>query len=160
MDKFSYIANAEPQYIESLYQNYKSDPAKIDGEWKKFFEGFDFAQQNFSSNGHYENISSSNLAAELKVYNAILAYREKGHLISKTNPLKPRKDRNAQLKLEHLGFSENDLTKKFGAGVAVGMENATLQEILAHLENCYCRSIGFEYDYIIDPIEKNGFRIK
>ena len=58
MDKFSYIANAEPQYIESLYQNYIADPSKIDSEWKKFFEGFDFAQQNFSSNGHTENITA------------------------------------------------------------------------------------------------------
>lgn len=160
MDKFSYIANAEPQYIESLYQNYIADPSKIDSEWKKFFEGFDFAQQNFSSNGHTENITASNLAAELKVYNAILAYREKGHLISKTNPLKPRKDRNAQLNLDQLGFNEADLNKKFGAGILVGLENATLQEIITHLENCYCRSLGFEYDYIIDPVEKKWFQDK
>ena len=160
MDKFSYIANAEPQYIESLYQNYKADPSKIDAEWKKFFDGFDFAQQNFSSNGHTENISSSNLAVELKVFNAILAYREKGHLISKTNPLKPRKDRNAQLHLDQLGFNESDLEKRFYAGVLVGMENATLKEIITHLDLCYCNSIGYEYHYIIDPAEKKWFQDK
>lgn len=75
----------------------------------QIFEGFDFAQANFSSNGNGQSIS----ADEFKVYNLILAYREKGHLIADTNPIRPRKDRNAQLKLEQLGFSESDLDKNF-----------------------------------------------
>ena len=160
MDKFSYIANAEPQYIENLYLNYKSDPSTIDKEWKKFFEGFDFAQQSFAANGHVGAVDTANLGFEFKVYSAILAYREKGHLISKTNPLKPRKDRNAQLNLSQLGFSESDLNKISAAGILTGMENATLKDIIHHLESCYCRSLGFEYDYIIDPIEKKWFQDK
>ena len=161
MDKFSYIANAEPAYIESLYDTYKANPQAIDTEWKKFFEGFDFAQSNFSANGHSENVVTDNkLIDEFKAYNLILAYREKGHLIAKTNPLKERKDRNAQLKLSQLGFSEADLDKKFGAGIEIGKPNATLKEIIAHLEAAYCQSLGFEYDYIIDPAEKLWMQAK
>ena len=154
MDKFSYIANAEPAYIESLYHTYQSNPEGIDPEWKKFFEGFDFAQTNYSQNGKQEIAGTQQLAEEIKVYNLILAYREKGHLIAKTNPLKPRKDRNAQLKLEELGFTEADLPKKFVAGSYVGLQNASLKEIITHLEESYCRSLGYDYDYIIDPAEK------
>jgi len=164
MDQFSYIANAEPAYIESLYHTFKQNPAAIDAEWKMFFEGFDFAQTNFSANSHSnaigEGVSAQNLADELKVFNLILAYREKGHLIATTNPLKPRKDRNANLKLEQLGFTEADLNRSFGAGATLGLPIATLKEIIAHLEAAYCRNMGFEYDYIVEPIEKQWFQDK
>lgn len=162
MDKFSYIANAEPQYIEQLYKQFKSNPGSIDADWKKFFEGFDFASENFSSNGKTTSpvAAGIDLTSEFKVVNLIFAYREKGHLIAKTNPLRPRKDRNAQLKPEQLGFTESDLNTRFAAGILCGMENATLAEIIQHLENCYCKSLGYEYDYIIDPKEKNWFQQK
>jgi 2-oxoglutarate dehydrogenase E1 component len=153
MDKFSYIGNAEPQYIETLYLNYKKNPESIDAEWVKFFQGFDFAQSNFLKNGSQPQYTS-NLRDELKVYNAILAYREKGHLIAKTNPLHPRKDRNANLTPAQLGFSEDDLQTTFAIGYEIGLENAPLQNILTKLETLYAGSIGFEYDYIIDPAEK------
>ncbi len=160
MDKFSYIANAEPAYIESLYHTFQSNPDGIDPEWKKFFEGFDFAQANYSKNGKQQIAGTGEIAEEIKVYNLILAYREKGHLIAKTNPLKPRKDRNAQLKLNELGFTEADLNKKFAAGTFVGLENAGLKEIIQHLEESYCQTLGYEYDYIIDPAEKKWFQDK
>lgn len=164
MDKFSYIANAEPAYIESLYNTFKANPQAVDTEWKKFFEGFDFAQTNFLSNGQNTvtvgNINGQQLTEELKVYNLILAYREKGHLIAVTNPLKPRKDRHANLSLSQLGFTEADLNKTFAAGSVLGLHEATLQSIITHLEAAYCKSLGFEYDYIIEPIEKQWFQDK
>ncbi|MFN0276720.1 MAG: 2-oxoglutarate dehydrogenase E1 component [Chitinophagales bacterium] len=159
MDKFSYISNAEPQYIEHLYANFRNNPASVDAEWKKFFEGFDFAQQNFIPNGK-QALHTGDLFEELKVYNAILAYREKGHLIAKTNPLRPRKDRNANLKPEQLGFSEQQLSKTYAVASEIGLQNETLQNILNKLEKIYAGSIGFEYDYVIDPIEKKWLQEK
>ena len=153
MDKFSYIANADPAYIDSLYRSYAKDPQSVDEEWGKFFAGFDFAQTDFSSNG------STHLDAdEFKVYNLILAFREKGHLIADTNPIRPRKNRNAQLSLQELGFTEKDLDRKFYAGKFIGMPDATLGKIIDWLQKVYCSSMGFEYDYIIDPIEKEWWR--
>ncbi|HNJ90715.1 MAG TPA: 2-oxoglutarate dehydrogenase E1 component [Chitinophagales bacterium] len=156
MDTFSYIANAEPAYIESLYHSFRTDPSSIDGEWRKFFEGFDFAQANFSSNGS-ASVSSESLTDEFRTYALILAYREKGHLVATTNPLRPRKDRHANLKTEDFGFSKGDMSKKMASGSLVGMQNATLEAIIAHLEACYCNNLGFEYDYIIEPAEKKWF---
>ena len=52
---FSYIANAHPDYIDSLYSDYLSNPDSIDIEWKKFFEGFDFALRN--QNGKTKDLS-------------------------------------------------------------------------------------------------------
>lgn len=150
MDKYSYISNAEPAYLEQLYENYKNNPLQIDRDWAKFFEGFDFAQENFSTNGKAQGIS----ADEFKVYNLIIAYREKGHLIADTNPIRPRKDRNAQLKLEQLGFTESDLDKRFYASKFIGLEYATLGEIIETLKQIYCRTIGYEFDYVLEPDEK------
>ena len=40
MKDFSYITNAHPSFIESLYNDYITDPNQVDPEYKKFFEGF------------------------------------------------------------------------------------------------------------------------
>jgi len=157
MESFSYIANAEPAYIESLYHAYQQDPGRIDQEWRKFFEGFEFAHANFSSNGS-QSISSGSLLNEFRAYALISAYRDKGHLIATTNPLRPRKDRHANLKPEDFGFSQADLGIKMAAGNLVGMENASLEAIIGHLETRYCKNLGFEYAYIIEPTEKAWFQ--
>ena len=51
MDKFSYISNAHPNVVESLYKEFKLNPDSIELEWKKFFEGFDFAVSANAVNG-------------------------------------------------------------------------------------------------------------
>ena len=47
MDNYTYLSNADPKAVEALYQQFKSDPLSIDEGWKKFFEGFEFAQEQF-----------------------------------------------------------------------------------------------------------------
>ncbi len=154
MDKYSYLANASPEYLENLYKEFKSNPDSVDIEFKKFFEGFDFAQLN------YNGKSSSLSADELKVYKLIEAYRCKGHLIANTNPLKPRKNRHADLELENFGLSDNDLEKKFTVGSEIGLTSATLNEIIAKLKSIYCNTIGFEYGYVRVKEEIEFFRSK
>ena len=153
MESFSYIANAEPAYIESLYHAYQQDPERIDQEWRKFFAGFDFATENFAS-GSLSGASANELTKELKLWNLINAYREKGHLIATTNPLRPRKDRGAHLLLSDFGFTEADLDTRFATGALMGLQGATLREILSQLQRTYCGNLGFEYTYVIDPVER------
>src|SRR6476469_3580457 len=111
MKDFSYITNSHPQYIESLYRDFVKDPAGVDPDLRKFFEGFDFAVgQNGSSNGAAtvtagKPVDSGQLQKELAVYQLIQAYRKKAHLIAKTNPIRPRKDRQANLDLKYFGLS-------------------------------------------------------
>lgn len=153
MESFSYIANAEPAYIESLYHTYRQDPERIDPEWRRFFAGFDFAQEHFAGVGP-SAVSAGELANELKLWNLINAYREQGHLIATTNPLRPRKDRGARLQPAELGFSEADLDTTFATAQMLGMPGATLRAVLEHLRKCYCGNLGFEYTYVIDPEER------
>ncbi len=157
MDQFSYIANADPAYIESLYRDFKKDPVSVNGEWKKFFEGFEFALANFdvpADGSPSESLSPK----EFGVLKLIWAYRIKGHLLSNTNPIRPRRDRHAHLDLADFGLSESDLDQSFTAGAEVGLGRATLREIVAFLNDIYCHTLGFEFEYIQSPEEKQWIR--
>ena len=97
MKDFSYITNSHPAYIESLYQEFVQNPESVDPDLKKFFEGFDFAVSSGSgtvitSNGQIATTDSIDWMKEIKVYRLILGYRNKGHLIAKTNPIRTRKE--------------------------------------------------------------------
>jgi 2-oxoglutarate dehydrogenase E1 component len=164
MKDFSYITNSHPEFIENLYRDFSKDPNSVDPEMKKFFEGFDFAISSGISNGNGKNISTSpivqasNVSAssnidvdwmrEIRAYRMILGYRNKGHLVAKTNPIRERKDRGANIELSFYGFIEADLDKEFHAGNLIGLGTTSLKSILNHLEKCYASHIGIEFKYI------------
>lgn len=143
MDKYSYLSNATPEYIENLYRDFKSDPASVDGEFKKFFEGFDFASVNYNGKA-----TAGVSADEFKVYSLINAYRQRGHYKSDTNPIRPRFDRKPNLELADFGLTDKDLDRKFAIGAEIGLENGSLREIVEKLKKIYCSTIGFEYGYV------------
>jgi len=158
MKDFSYITSSHPSFVENLYREYISNPQSVDPDLKKFFEGFDFAFSSFNG-----SISAAPKAADAKmvagdvdlgkefsVYQLIQAYRKKAHLIAKTNPIRPRKDRKANLDLHFFGLSDGDLNTKFHAGKFIGLSGATLQEIVAKLQKIYASSVGVEYTYVND----------
>ena len=147
MKDFSYITNSHPAFIEGLYQQFLTDPASVDPDIIKFFEGFDFALQNAPSS--VSNLSSD-WANEIKVYRLILGYRNKGHLIATTNPIRTRKDRGANLDLSCFELTEADLDKTFQVGSIIGLGATTLKNILTHLQKTYAHSLGIEFKYISD----------
>jgi 2-oxoglutarate dehydrogenase E1 component len=153
MKDFSYITNSSPAAIEALYQDFVKDPGTVDPEYRKFFEGFDFAiGQVVTTNGQPAAAASLpadfDIKHEISAYRLILGYRNKGHLLAKTNPIRPRKDRGANLNLAFFGFAEADLNKKFYAGERLGLGVASLQQILDKLEKTYARHVGIEFKYI------------
>jgi 2-oxoglutarate dehydrogenase E1 component len=87
---------------------------------------------------------------EIKVYRLILGYRNKGHLLAKTNPIRQRKDRGANLDLSFFGLGEADMNTVYQAGNLIGIGAATLKQILTHLENTYANHVGIEFKYISD----------
>ncbi|MFZ4103105.1 MAG: 2-oxoglutarate dehydrogenase E1 component [Sediminibacterium sp.] len=146
MKDFTYITNSHPAFIEGLYQQFLTDPASVDPDIIKFFEGFDFALQN----GTAAPGQSADWANEIKVYRLILGYRNKGHLIATTNPIRTRKDRGANLDLSCFELTEADLDKTFQVGSIIGLGATTLKNILAHLQKTYAHSLGIEFKYISD----------
>jgi 2-oxoglutarate dehydrogenase E1 component len=158
MKDFSYITNSHPAFIEQLYQDFVQNPAAIDPDLRKFFEGFDFAVSHVSASGNLVQAAPAAVPAsgaidwmrEIKVYRMILGYRNKGHLIAKTNPIRERKDRGANLDLSFFGLSDADLDQVFNAGNLVGLGPTTLRNIKAHLDQVYANHVGIEFKYIND----------
>lgn len=160
MKDFSFVTNSHPSYIESLYNDYLSNPENVDPEYKKFFEGFDFAVGKVGSNGTKAAVSvdlgdgavlnSDQLSKEIAVFDLIRYYRKRGHLIAKTNPIRPRKERNARLALSDFGFSDADLETEFHSGKFLGMGKARLKDIYKKLNDLYAGSVGIQYTYIND----------
>src|SRR5829696_6461675 len=146
MKDFSYITHSHPSYIEGLYQEFVQNPESVDPEFRRFFEGFDFAVSQ-GTNGHVAKeaapavpgvaVDGGQLVKEFSVYSLINAYRNKGHLVANTNPIRKRKDRGANLDLKYFGLSDADLSSKFEAAKFIGLEGATLQQVLDKLKKIY-----------------------
>jgi 2-oxoglutarate dehydrogenase E1 component len=151
MDKVTYVGNADVTAIDHLYKAYQQDPESVDIGWKKFFEGFDFARTNYEEGGQVPE----SFQKEFKVINLITGYRTRGHLFTKTNPVRDRRQYSPTLALENFGLDNGDLDTVFQAGNEVGVGAATLKDIIAHLEETYCESIGIEYIYIREPERLN-----
>ena len=171
MEKYSYIANSEAAYIEELYQKYQQQPDSVDLSWQRFFEGFEFSIKYGENKPHINGngaaapaaekpVSASHTRKEMEVVHLIRGYRQRGHLKSQTNPLGPRKDRQAQLDLQDFNLSEGDLDTVFEAGIEVFGRPAKLREIVEALQKVYTQKIGFEYQYIRDRRAKSWLRKK
>ena len=153
MDKFSFVGNADVNAIDELYTRYTNDPESVDIGWHKFFEGFDFAKTDFEEGGIPENFQK-----EFKVINLINGYRSRGHLFTRTNPVRDRRTYKPTLDIENFGLEKSDLNLVFQAGDEVGLGPVTLQAIIDDLEACYCQSIGIEYVYMREPARINWFK--
>ena len=148
MDKYSYISNADVGYLDQLYQNYKKDPSSVDFTWQKFFEGYDFSAQRYDKNGHGTAVDETISIKETQVRNLIFVYRSFGHLQSKTNPVRERRNHHVNFDHKNVGLTDADLDVEFDVGAEIGMGKATLKKIIEKLNAVYLGPIGFEYNFI------------
>ena len=152
-NNYSYVFNAHPSFIEEMYKSYQSDPSSIEDGWRAFFQGFEF-QDNaaldsiITGNGQAAASGDHNMMKELGVLSIIRGFRSRGHLLSTTNPIRSRKDRKPHLALSDYNLDESDLSKVFQAGLEIGLNNATLADIISHLKSIYAGNIGFQYSYV------------
>ncbi|MDF0719844.1 2-oxoglutarate dehydrogenase E1 component [Kaistella sp. PBT33-4] len=176
MDKFSFLNAAHSQLIEDLYQQYLKYPDSVEPSWKSFFQGFDFALENYADEeAGMEQAAPASVAAvsggitgteipedikkEFKVLNLIDAYRHRGHLFTNTNPVRERRHYEPTLDIENFGLTQADLNVKFNSAAETGLSGAaTLQQIIDHLRKIYCESIGVEYMHINNEEEKKFIR--
>ncbi len=147
MDKFSYVGTSDVNAIEDLFLQYSKDSNSVDASWRDFFKGFEFARTSYDTEGGIPE----NVAKEFKVIGLINGYRQRGHLFTKTNPVRQRRNYEPNLSLENFGLSDKDLETVFQAGNEIGIGPAKLKDIVTHLEHTYCQSIGVEYLYVREP---------
>lgn len=156
MEDLTFLGNHEIDTIEKLYQQYLKNPSALDISWQRFFEGFEFAKKNFEiADGTEKNLNNEHLDKEFKVINFINIYRRRGHLFTKTNPVRTRRKYYPTLDIENYGLDEKDLHTTFQAGKEIGIGPATLRDIVTHLEETYCQSVGSEFMFIRQPDKVN-----
>src|SRR5690606_3614479 len=152
MDKHSYLSNADGAALEGIYQQYLKDPSSVEAGWARFFEGVDFARERHEIlPGKGEPLTSAEgdqLRKEFKVLELISGYRTRGHFFTQTNPVRERRKYEPSLDLENFGLSDQDLDTVFEAGSQLGIGPAKLKDIIDHLQETYCKSIGVEFRYI------------
>ena len=150
MDKFSFLGNGDIGNFDHLFEQFRQDPESVDKSWRQFFEGFEFAEANYDQEGIDGAIPEA-FQKEVNVLNLIGAYRQRGHLFAKTNPIRPRRMHEQPILLENFNLSEGDFETVFQAGSRIGLGPATLRKIIDFLEETYCGSIGAEYKYVRTP---------
>ena len=147
LDRFSFLNSIDSDYVDELHQKYLIDKRLVEPSWRQFFDGYEFAKFNYDDIDEVPSI----VKKEFRVINLINAYRARGHLFTKTNPVRERRKYSPTLDIKNFGLDEDDLLTVFQAGDQVGIGPSSLNEIVAHLEETYCQSIGIEYQYIRHP---------
>ena len=82
MDKFPFLGSSHTSLIEKMYEDYLKDSSSVHKQWRDFFQGYSFAKEVYN-----EDDIPSALRKEFKVIDLIEAYRKRGHLFTKTNPV-------------------------------------------------------------------------
>ena len=153
MDQYSFLNTAHTAYFAELYDQYLINPEHVEPSWRAFFQGFEFGiEESKKEKLAFEGVEvPDNILKEFKVVKLINAYRTRGHLFTKTNPVRDRRTYLPNLEIQNFDLSNDDLDSVFNAGEIIGVGATTLTNILIHLERIYCNSIGIEYMYIRTP---------
>ena len=155
MDNYSFLNAAHTAHFASLYDQYLQQPDSVEPSWRAFFQGFDFGIESNSSTSIDTVEVPEHLQKEFRVVKLIDGYRSRGHLFTKTNPVRDRRKYSPTLDIENFGLSESDLQIVFNAGDIMGIGPSSLETIIHHLKRIYCDSIGIEYMYIRNPEKVN-----
>ena len=159
MDKFSFLNSAHTAYFAELYDQYLQNPDAVEPSWRAFFQGFDFGIDQGEWLAEVAEVKvPDSVKKEFQVVKLIEGYRTRGHLFTKTNPVRNRRTYSPNLDLENFGLSQDDLSTVFNAGSIVGIGPSTLSKIIDHLKRTYCESIGVEYMYVRNVEKKNWIK--
>ncbi len=168
MDKYSFLNTAHTSFFAELYDRYLTNPDSVEPSWRAFFQGFDFGMESALDEVGIEGHNGSSVVVdgksvsipetlfkEFQVVKLIDAYRSRGHLFTKTNPVRERRKYTPTLEIENFGLSQDDLNTVFNAGEVIGLGPRELGDIISHLQRIYCDAIGVEYMYIRKPERVN-----
>ena len=172
------LAADNAHYIESLYEQFLSDPNSVDADWQDYFKQYQspndakhnaiqdqfllLARNQTANKGTAVATGSSNNAAncadpkQMGVQQLISAYRRRGHRHAKLDPLElNQRPVIEDLTLAYHGLSAADLDTVYSTGdLSIGKSQATLREIIEIMERVYCRYIGVEYMHVTTSTEK------
>ena len=171
MDKYSFLNAANTQFFADLYDQYVENPDSVEASWRAFFQGFDFACENYGEDFFEEEVVlaqsqsrevptpvvasaqvslpiSDKVEKELRVLNLIKAYQQRAHLFAKISPITQRPSYEPALAIENFGLTQADLNTVFDAAKELQLQPSPLSLIIKKLEDTFTQSIGIEFDYI------------
>ena len=184
--KTSFLAGNNSSFIEGFYVDYLSNPDTLPEGWKSFFDGLKDSEETITKNfigpswsrkklnktfkinnqkiekrqeGGDLRLAETNTKDSVRAIMLIRAYRIRGHLVSNLDPLGiQEKITHLELKPETYGFYQNDYNRKIFLDGVLGLQYATLNEILIIVKKTYCANIGYEFMHMGDPEEKTWIR--
>jgi 2-oxoglutarate dehydrogenase E1 component len=133
-----HLARANPDYVASLYEQFRKDPKSVDEPWRLVFAGYEFGLGSASG-------TAGGVEPVVGVFDLVHSFRELGHLIADLDPLGHGARSHPLLALEEFGFSDADLERVFPCGNFRGLTRAPLRELLQALRETYCGTIAVEY---------------
>jgi 2-oxoglutarate dehydrogenase E1 component len=158
-------------FVEALYAEYLEDPASVSADWRRYFQELNGGKRNVIAHRAGPSFRPSSLfnppsknggngAADLRelqvavlqdrVDQLVRAYRVRGHMIAKIDPLGMGRPHQPELDPEYYGFSETDMDRSFSTDTIRGPDVLSLRRILERLSNTYCRSIGVQFMHMDD----------
>jgi 2-oxoglutarate dehydrogenase E1 component len=164
----TYLSGGSMAYVDSLYEDYLTDPDSVPADWKGVFSALPKADSANEEPSHREvrdyflKNSSRKIAhvvqtadsEQYQVAKLINDFRSLGHLAARLDPLQLTERPNvSRLSLAYHNLSHIDPNRKFFAGSHFNGSEMSLSEIYKSLQDTYCRSIGIEYMHISDREE-------
>ena len=144
----------------SEYKDIKSNNgdlvSAIDGNWPDEVRSFENELKSSNAINIHEGTSKNATLDSIRAIMMIRAYRIRGHLKANLDPLELiEKIEHAELQPETYGFKAEDMERQIFLDNVLGLEFATLKEILEILNRTYCSTVGIEFMHISDPEEKS-----
>ena len=171
----SFLQGENATYLAELYARYQDDPFSVDPEWQSFFASLEDNPDDVLADSRGPSWAPANgkalaRAAErvstepqgvavardsLGLRMLIRAYRTRGHLVAKLDPLElVTRREHPELKPKTYGFTKSDYDRPIYIGGALGLEFGTVRQVLDILKRTYCGHIGVEYMHISDPEQR------
>ena len=144
----------------SEYKDIKSNNgdlvSAIDGNWPNEVKSFENELKSSNAINIHEGTSKNATLDSIRAIMMIRAYRIRGHLKANLDPLGLiEKIEHTELQPETYGFKAEDMERQIFLDNVLGLEFATLKEILEILNRTYCSTVGIEFMHISDPEEKS-----
>ncbi|MDC1303058.1 2-oxoglutarate dehydrogenase E1 component [Pelagibacterales bacterium] len=144
----------------SEYRDIKSNNgdlvSAIDGNWPNEVKSFENELKSSNAINIHEGTSKNATLDSIRAIMMIRAYRIRGHLKANLDPLGLiEKNEHTELQPETYGFKAEDMERQIFLDNVLGLEFATLKEILEILNRTYCSTVGIEFMHISDPEEKS-----
>jgi len=145
-------------YIAGMYEQYRRDAASVEESWRQFFR---FAESISGVRGQ-STIDESLLRKVAGAAALLGAIQRYGHLAVQLDPLGSPPLGAAELRPEFHGITESDLAEIPASALADAHTSTqltgTAADVVQHLRELYCSTIGFEFDHLEEEAERDWFR--